>query len=152
MFSFVDTPRGVLWAGQSGEGPDVLLISGLGDTHEIWEDVTPLLASDFRVTAFDNRGVGRSRLGTEDPTILGFAQDALALMSSLDIAKAHIVGSSMGGAIAQELVLAQPDHVASLTLAGTWARPDDHQEDPAGFARIVRAFWTESCPDGDARR
>jgi pimeloyl-ACP methyl ester carboxylesterase len=125
-FALVETNRGPLWTRQCGTGPDVLAISGLGDTHEIWDAVTPLLTQAFRVTVFDNRGVGRSPAPGETPTIRGFAEDALALMRSLDISNANIVGSSMGGAIAQELALAEPARAASLVLAGTWSTPDVH--------------------------
>ena len=126
MFSVVDTPRGAFWVGQEGAGPDVVLIAGLGDTHDIWDDVTPLLRDAFRVTCFDNRGVGRTPLGSADTSVAGFAEDTLAMMRAVGIDRAHIVGSSMGGAIAQELALAETCRATSLTLAGTWARPDEY--------------------------
>jgi pimeloyl-ACP methyl ester carboxylesterase len=125
-FFTIDTSQGPFWVGQQGTGPDALLISGLGDTHEIWDEVTPLLGERVRVTCFDNRGVGRAPLGLRDPSVAGFAEDTLALMRAVGIERAHVVGSSMGCAIAQELALAEPWRVRSLTLAGTWARPDEY--------------------------
>jgi pimeloyl-ACP methyl ester carboxylesterase len=126
MVSVIETARGPFWVGQQGAGHDVVLISGLGDTHEIWEDVTPLLTDAFRVTFFDNRGAGRTTLGSHELSVEGFAEDTLAVMRAAGVDRAHIVGSSMGGAIAQEVALAESGHVMSLTLAGTWARPDEY--------------------------
>jgi pimeloyl-ACP methyl ester carboxylesterase len=131
-FSVVETTRGPFWVGQRGAGADVLLISGVGDTHEIWDDVTPTLSDGFRVTCFDNRGVGRTLLGSRGLTVAGFAQDALAVMRAVGIQRAHVIGSSMGGAVAQELALAEPESVVSLILAGTWARPDEY------LSRVLR--------------
>ncbi len=125
-FDHVEISGGQLWVGQLGDGPDVVLISGLGDTHEIWADVAPPLADRHRLTMFDNRGVGRSSRGTDQLSVRAFAQDTLALMDAKGVARAHLIGSSMGGAIAQEVALADPSRVASLVLAGTWARPDEH--------------------------
>jgi pimeloyl-ACP methyl ester carboxylesterase len=125
-FSVVETARGPFWVGQEGVGHDVVLISGLGDTHEIWDEVTPLLTDAFRVTSFDNRGVGRTPLGSRELSVAGFAADTLAVMRAVGVECAHVVGSSMGGAIAQELALAGSERIVSLTLAGTWARPDEY--------------------------
>jgi pimeloyl-ACP methyl ester carboxylesterase len=133
-FDSVEIPGGQLWAAQVGNGPDVVLVSGLGDTHEIWDDLVPLLADHHRVTLFDNRGVGRSPRGTRPLSIGAFAQETVALMDALGVDRAHLVGSSMGGAIVQEIALAHTGRVASLALAGTWARPDEH------LSRLLRHF------------
>lgn len=115
-----------LWARQQGSGPDVVLIAGIGDDHGVWDPVFDRLARGHRVTAFDNRGVGRSAIGAEQVRIAAMAADALALMGALGIERAHLVGSSMGGAIAQELALTAPEGVASLALVGTWGERDEH--------------------------
>lgn len=133
-FDSVEIPGGSLWAAQAGNGPDVVLVSGLGDTHEIWDDLVPLLAARHRVTLFDNRGVGRSPRGTPPLSIRAFAQETVALMNALGVDRAHLVGSSMGGTIVQEIALAHAGRVASLALAGTWARPDAH------LSRLLRHF------------
>jgi pimeloyl-ACP methyl ester carboxylesterase len=119
------TANGVdLWVEQAGDGDDVLFISGLADEGACWVDQVGGLADRYRVTTFDNRGVGRSATPDGAFQISDFAADTLALMEELGLEQAHVVGSSMGGAIAQELVLAAPSRVRSLVLNGTWCRGD----------------------------
>ena len=97
-----------LWVEQRGEGPDVLLIAGLGDVAEAWEAQLDALSSRYRVTAFDNRDVGRATITREPFTVATLADDAAALLGALGIGSAHVAGFSMGGAIAQELGAAPP--------------------------------------------
>jgi pimeloyl-ACP methyl ester carboxylesterase len=113
-----------LWVEQAGEGDDVLFISGLADEGACWVDQVSGLSDRYRITTFDNRGVGRSSTPDGEFRIRDFAADTLALMDSLGLDQAHVVGSSMGGAIAQELALAAPERVRSLVLNGTWCRGD----------------------------
>jgi pimeloyl-ACP methyl ester carboxylesterase len=113
-----------LWVEQEGAGDDVLFISGLADEGACWVDQVGGLSDRYRVTTFDNRGVGRSATPDGEFAIADFAGDVVALMDTLEIESAHVVGSSMGGAIAQELALAHPERVRSLVLNGTWCRGD----------------------------
>ena len=113
-----------LWVEQEGEGPDVLFISGLADEGACWVDQVAGLRDRYRLTTFDNRGVGRSATPEGPYAIADFARDTIALMDALGLEQPHVVGSSMGGAIAQELALAQPERVRSLVLNGTWCRGD----------------------------
>jgi len=89
------------------------------------------LERDHEVTVFDNRGAGRSApLGGADLTTANMAADALGLLDGLGLQRVHVFGISMGGMIAQELALAQPGRVASLTLGctscgGTQSRTTD---------------------------
>jgi pimeloyl-ACP methyl ester carboxylesterase len=115
-----------LWVEQRGTGPDVILIAGLGDTHGVWDAQLAGLAHSYRLTAFDNRGVGHSSLPDEELTIAGMAEDCRRLIGRLSLAPVHVVGSSMGGAIAQELAIRAPETVRSLTLVGTWAHADNY--------------------------
>jgi 3-oxoadipate enol-lactonase len=73
------------------------------------------------VIAFDNRGAGRSDKPNEPYSMGQMADDAHALLDELDVGPAHIFGMSLGGMIAQELVLRHPRHVRSLVLSGTMA-------------------------------
>ena len=123
-----------IWTEQVGAGPDVLLIGGLGDTVESWQFQLEGLADRYRITAFDNRGAGRTALGDEPLSAPLLADDAAALLRALGAESAHVAGFSMGSAIAQELALRHPELVRSLVLTSTYARPD------ALFGSQLR-FW-----------
>jgi pimeloyl-ACP methyl ester carboxylesterase len=105
-----------------GSGYPLLMINGFASTMDTWNP--PLLATltaHFRVIIFDNRGTGYSSASDEQFSIRLFADDTLALMASLRISRAHVLGLSMGASIAQELVLANPGVVDRLILiAGTF--------------------------------
>ena len=83
----------------------------------------PALAERFRVIAFDNRGAGRSSGPPGPYTTRQMADDAAALLDHLGIDRAHVIGQSMGGMIAQELALGDPERVDRLVLYSTVARP-----------------------------
>jgi pimeloyl-ACP methyl ester carboxylesterase len=113
-----------LWVEQEGAGDDVLLVAGLADEAASWADQVAGLRDRYRVTIFDNRGVGRSATPAGQFSIGDFAADTVALMDETGLERVHLVGSSMGGAIAQEVALAHPGRVRSLVLNGTWCRGD----------------------------
>lgn len=107
----------------SGEGPPVLLISGLSAQRPFWGLARPLLAG-FTLVEFDNRDIGKSGQAAGPYTVADMARDALAVLDAAGIGKAHVVGHSMGGAIAQELAIAAPGRINRLVLANTYARQD----------------------------
>jgi 3-oxoadipate enol-lactonase len=111
-----------LYYEQQGDGPDLLLIMGLGAHLGAWALQIPAFARQFRVTAFDNRGAGRSAAPDRPSSIRGMADDTAALLDALGIARAHVVGASMGGMIAQELAINHPQRVDRLVLACSRAR------------------------------
>ena len=106
------------WTEQVGEGPDVLLIGGLGDTVESWQFQLDGLADRYRLTAFDNRGAGRTAMPEGPVSAAVMADDAAAVLRALDVPSAHVAGFSMGSAIAQELAIRHPSSsVASSSTA-----------------------------------
>jgi len=134
-----------LWVEQDGDGDDVLFISGLADEGACWVDQVAGLRDRYRVTIFDNRGVGRSTTPDGPFQISDFAADTAALLDELGLESAHIVGSSMGGAIAQELALSRPERVRSLVLNGTWSRGDR-------FLQEIFRSWMWSAQKADSIR
>ena len=123
-----------LWVERRGQGPDVLLIAGLGDPAEAWQPQLDGLADRYRLTAFDNRGAGRTPLTERPLSAATMADDAGALLRALEVPSAHVAGFSMGSAIAQELALRHPELVRSLVLVSTYARPD-------ALFRSQLTFW-----------
>jgi pimeloyl-ACP methyl ester carboxylesterase len=117
-----------IWTEQIGEGPDVLLIGGLGDTVESWQFQLDGLAGRYRMTAFDNRGAGRTAMPEGQPTVEAMADDAAGVLRGLGISSAHVAGFSGGSIIAQELALRHPELVRSLVLQSTWPAMDAYMK------------------------
>jgi 3-oxoadipate enol-lactonase len=113
-----------IWVEQVGRGPDVLLIGGLGDTVESWQFQLDGLADRYRVTAFDNRGAGRTAMPGGKVSVEEMADDAAGVLRALDVASAHVAGFSGGSITAQEVALRHPGLVRSLVLQSTWPVPD----------------------------
>lgn len=109
-----------------GQGPDLLLVAGLGGRHEFFAQQLEPLSKHFRVTVHDHRGVGKS---TPDKVVVGaehMADDLIKLMDALDIKNAHLLGHSTGGAIGQHIALKSPERINKLVLSCSWAGPDPY--------------------------
>ncbi|MGE5690160.1 MAG: alpha/beta fold hydrolase [Pseudomonadota bacterium] len=102
-----------------GDGPPLLLIHGLGYARWGWEPVADRLAERFRVLLFDNRGIGGSDVPPGPYTAGAMAGDAAQVLDEAGVECAHVVGTSLGGMVAQELALARPDRIDRLVLACT---------------------------------
>jgi len=110
-------------------GPPLVLIHGLGDEADTWRHVLPQLAARRRVIAPDLPGFGRSDKPHRAYTTAFFARTIAALLAQLGIARAEIVGSSMGAVVAQRLALARPALVERLALIGG-GMPITHERIP----------------------
>jgi 3-oxoadipate enol-lactonase len=106
---------------RSGSGPPLLLIMGMSGTAAHWgKPFLELLRKDFEVIVYDHRGVGASSRVDGPFVIADLADDAANLLEALEIRSADMFGISMGGMIAQELALAHPEMIRTLTLGCTY--------------------------------
>jgi pimeloyl-ACP methyl ester carboxylesterase len=104
---------------RAGSGPSVVLVPGLGGDHFLWRHQIAPLAQHFDVIAPDNRGAGQSSAPDDPYTIGQFADDLAGLLDALSIERAHVIGASMGGFIAQEFALRRPGRLDRLVLCCT---------------------------------
>jgi pimeloyl-ACP methyl ester carboxylesterase len=134
-----------------GEGFPIVLIHGLAGDHQAWAPQIAALRGRHRVIAFDNRGAGKSTQVDEPVTTEDLARDTLGLMDALGVSRAHIVGRSMGGSIAQHIALRAPDRVQSLVLCASFAKLD-----PLGMRVLTNMRevleWRGSWEEGPLRR
>jgi pimeloyl-ACP methyl ester carboxylesterase len=126
---------------EHGEGDPVLLINGLGADHTAWDLQTEFFRNHFRVIVFDNPGVGRTEGPGGPYTSALFADVAAGLVRFLGIERAHVVGASMGGLIAQQVAVRHAELVRSLTLHCSWWRADPYTaaliRSWQGYARVA---------------
>lgn len=99
--------------------PWLVLIQGMGLDRSGWGPVLRTLGRRFRLVLIDNRGTGRSERPSGSFTVADMADDAVAVLDAAGIARAHVLGASLGGMVAQELAVAHPERVDGLVLAGT---------------------------------
>jgi len=108
------TGEGALYYERQGVGFPVLFVTGLSGFASFWQEQVAAFSRKFDVVTHDHRGIGQS-----DPTRSGFtvdrmAADVIGLMDALEIERAHVVGHSTGGAIAQILAIEHPKRLASM--------------------------------------
>lgn len=108
-----------------GDGDPVMLITGLGGVGRSWGQVIELFANQYMTIVPDHRGTGGSTRADHGYSIEMHARDMVDLLEGLQCGPTHVVGSSTGGAIAQVMALDHPAAVRTITLASSWAGPDD---------------------------
>ncbi len=127
-----------------GAGAPVLLIHGLGYARWGWEPVLPGLAERFDVILFDNRGIGESDAPPGPYTVSELAGDAVRVLDEAGVERVHVVGTSLGGMVAQEFALSYPDRVDRLVLACTTpGGPNAHPMPHATVALMAEAATLE---------
>ncbi|NVM34732.1 MAG: alpha/beta hydrolase [Candidatus Lokiarchaeota archaeon] len=102
-----------------GKGHPIILIHGFGSRKEGFKCQIPTLSKIFRVITFDNRGAGKSERVNQPYTMQTLADDIRSLLDFLEIKKTHILGTSMGGIIAQQFILQYPEYANKLVLVNT---------------------------------
>ncbi|MEO3854642.1 alpha/beta hydrolase [Acrocarpospora sp. B8E8] len=132
--------------------PAILLIAGAASSMDWWEpEFCERLAAGSRyVVRYDHRDTGRSvSYPAGAPTYSGadLIADAVGVLDTLGVVRAHVVGISMGGAMAQLMALDQAARVASLTLIGTSGGPGD--PDLPGMTDALRATFTVEAAEPD---
>jgi pimeloyl-ACP methyl ester carboxylesterase len=116
--------------------PPVLGIMGFALDQRYWAAQIPAVVATHRFVTFDNRGVGRST-GDASVPLETMADDAVRLLDHLGIERTVVFGLSMGGTIAQHLVLGFPERVSALILGVTWARPLEFMRRQDDVARVI---------------
>ena len=131
-----------------GEGEPLLAVMGLGADHSAWILQIAEWSKSHRLVVFDNRDVGQSSQVEGRYEVTDMAADALALADELGLDSFHLLGFSMGGAIAQEIALAAPERVRTLTLCVTYGATGgygDHRS--AVLGRVVAEMDREEFLD-----
>jgi len=100
-----------------GSGDPLILINGLGYELWMWHKMVAGLAENFQVITFDNRGVGQSDKPSEEYSAKMLAEDTAGLIEALGFKQAAVYGHSMGGIVAQALVIDRPELVSRLILS-----------------------------------
>jgi 3-oxoadipate enol-lactonase len=102
-----------------GEGDPLICVHGLGCDRRAWLMQIEPFAALYKTVLFDNRDVGQSSLAQASYSTADMAQDVLALADHLELEPFHLLGISLGGMVSQQVALAAPERVRSLTLAVT---------------------------------
>ena len=128
-----------------GSGAPLLLIQGMSGTHASWGEpfLVALEAAGFQTLRYDHRGIGHSAPWRTPFTLRELSDDALGLLDAVGWERPHVLGISMGGMVAQELALAHPERLATLTLGCTYAGgPASSLTDPADLQALSEAMMS----------
>jgi len=134
----------------NGQGEPLVMVMGFAGSRAGWIFQRRAFQKYFQIITFDNRGVGRSDKPGGPYSIRMMAEDTIGLMDHLGIKKAHILGVSMGGYIAQELAINYPERVRKLVLGCTYARQDEIGGHSPEYYRGLGL--AEGCPADELRK
>ena len=134
-----------------GQGPPLLLVMGLGASLDTWIAQRDAFAAHHRVILFDNRGAGESECPPAPWTVPAMAADTVGILDALGIERAHVLGVSMGGMIAQEMAIGWPERVDRLVVAVSFARPDPLRRAFLLFRRWARLQGADLVQEGVAQ-
>jgi 3-oxoadipate enol-lactonase len=140
-----------LYYDRIGDGPALCLINGYRLSGVAWPQLfIARLAERCSVIIFDNRGTGQSDKPDTGYEFANMASDVIGLLDHLRLAQAHLLGFSMGGAIAQEVAIQYPERIDRLILFGTFC--GGIWTEPASHAVFKRLLVTENQSPEDAAR
>jgi len=129
---------------EKGFGAPLILIHGLNGDLTGWALVMPEFAKHYRTIALDLRGHGASGKPDQPYSIKGFSEDLQEFLQQLQIPRAHILGLSLGGAIAQQFALDYPEKVRALILVSTFSYIDDQARQ--AFTRLRQSLSAGGYP------
>src|SRR5271165_3754335 len=138
--SFARVNGGVVHFSDEGprHAPVLAFVNALGSDFRIWDDVARILSCQFRLIRYDKRGHGLSEAGPDRYDMADYARDLSALLDRLGVARATVVGVSMGGLIVQELYRQRPSIFAALVLSDTAAKIGTDESWDARIAEVER--------------
>ncbi len=140
---------------EAGKGKETLiLLHGLGGTREHWMRNLPGLSKHYRVLALDLPGYGQSGIEQlpEENLLLFFSKAVLALMDSLSVQQAHLVGHSMGGQLASLIALEHPERVSSLILAAPAGIETFTAQEAAGLKAYAASSFPQKQTEAQVRQ
>ncbi len=123
-----------------GSGEPLLFVHGLAYDRHGWGPLPRLLSDDFQVVLFDNRGVGESDVPEGPYSVAELAADAVAVLDAAGIERAHVLGVSLGGYVAQEVALTYPRRVRKLVLGSTAPGGSGSHPMPAKGAEAMERY------------
>lgn len=135
-----------------GEGFPLTMIMGLGANMDWWDPrMIQELSKKYKLVIFDNRGAGRTDISDRRYAVKLFADDTAGLMDALGISRANVLGVSMGGMIAQELVLNCPEKVEKLVLCSTYCGGTKSVQPSQEILEMLTADRSTFSPEEIAR-
>jgi 3-oxoadipate enol-lactonase len=130
---------------KSGRGDPIILLHGGEADHAMFDGLARLLKENFTVVAYDQRDSGATRNPSSSYSLADLADDAAALIRGLGYDRAHVMGTSLGGLIAQVLAARHPKKIDRLVLSSTWKVNKSPLEVNASAFRALAACRTDTA-------